>query len=380
MSDYDQLLSLPDVNFTEIDAEIIEKQIIAEYQTAAKTVLYPGDPIRLFLSTLAYRIAQERAITNNAGRQTLLRYATGNKLDHIGAMSGVTRLGQSYSQTTFLFSVQQLFNFDVIVPIGTRVTADGQYYFATDKELMISAGRLSGSVTGTCLASGSEYNNIEIGQLNKLVDPVAYVIGVANTSISTGGADIENDESYRERIALAPESFSTAGPKLAYKYHALSAHQNISSVAVERPEPGVVKVSILLSGGIIPGENSSEINAVINTLNDEKIRPLTDTVDVFPAEGVSKDYTVKWFISQSVTSLQSTIQEKIISAISEYEVWQQAEIGRDINPDELIALCKKAGAKRVEIDGISFQVLDDNQVCQFITNSNRIVFGGTEKE
>lgn len=380
MTSYNELMRLDDVNFTDTDAKTIERQIIDDYQRIAKTVLYPGDPIRLFLTTLAYRIAHERSIYNIAAQQTLLRYATGKHLDHIGAMLATYRNNESYSGCIVEFSMNQSLTFDVVIPRGTRVTNDGQSIFETLDEIKIKNGLLSESVNVRCQTAGQKFNNIEIGQIDKIVDPVAYVTSVKNITKTAGGADIESDSSYRERIALAPEKFSVAGPKLAYRYHALSAHQNIIDVAVERTTPGVVRISILLNGGRIPAVNSTEILAVKKILNDDEIRPLTDTVDVVPAVSVEQNYSVKWFLSDSNLSQQSTIANNIERAIAEYENWQITKLGRDINPDELIHRCKQAGAKRIEISGMSYRVLANNEVCSFAKNDSRIIFGGTESE
>lgn len=380
MTSYNELMHLNDVNFTDTDAKKIERQIIDDYQRIAKTVLYPGDPIRLFLTTLAYRIAQERSIYNIAAQQTLLRYATGLHLDHIGAMLATYRRGAAFSGCVVEFSINQSLEFDVIVPSGTRVTSDGQAIFETLAEIRITAGSLSALVNVQCQSAGHQFNNIEVGQIDKFVDPVAYITSIKNITRTSGGADIERDDAYRERIALAPEQFSVAGPKLAYRYHALSAHQNIIDVAVERTMPGVVRVSILLTSGKIPATNAPEIDAVKTVLNDEEIRPLTDTVDVVPAVAIEQNYLIKWFLSESNLYQQSIIAKNIALAVNEYEIWQSTKLGRDINPDELIHRCKTAGAKRIEIIGMNYRVLQHNEVCSFIKNKNRINFGGTESE
>lgn len=380
MTSYNELMLLDDVDFTDTDAKKIERQIIDDYQRIAKTVLYPGDPIRLFLTTLAYRIAQERSIYNIAAQQTLLRYATGLHLDHIGAMLSTYRRQESFSGCIVEFSINQPLAFDVVVPARTRVTADGEAIFETLAEIKISTGKLSASVNVQCQFAGKQFNNIEIGQIDKLVDPIAYVTNIKNITKTTGGADVEKDTAYRERISLAHEKFSVAGPKLAYRYHALSAHQNIIDVAVERTIPGVVRVSVLLTAGKIPAVDSTEIILVKKILNDDEIRPLTDTVDVVPAVAVNQNYSIKWFLSESNIYQQSIITKNIERAVKEYEFWQSTKLGRDINPDELIHRCKTAGAKRIEITGMSYRVLANNEVCSFIKNDNRITFGGTESE
>ena len=377
---YNKLMLLDDVDFTDTDAKKIERQIIDNYQRIAKTVLYPGDPIRLFLTTLAYRISHERSIYNIAARQTLLRYATGLHLDHIGAMLATYRRPESFSGCIVEFSINQPLEFDVVVPAGTRVTSDGTAIFETLAEIKIPASELSASVNVQCLLAGKLFNNIEIGQIDKFIDPIAYITSIKNITKTAGGADVERDDAYRERISLAPEKFSVAGPKLAYRYHALSAHQNIIDVAVERPKPGIVRVSVLLTDGKIPAVDSTEIALVKKTLNDDEIRPLTDTVDVEPAVAVNQTYSITWYLSDTNLSQQSIIAKNIERAVKEFEFWQSTKLGRDINPDELIHRCKKAGAKRIEITGMSYRVLANNEVCSFIKNDNRITFGGTESE
>ena len=115
-------------------------------------------------------------------------------------------------------------------------------------------------------------------------------------------------------------------------------------------------------------------------MNYEEIRPLTDTVDVEPAVAVNQNYSITWYLSDTNLSQQSIIAKNIERAVKEYEFWQSTKLGRDINPDELIHRCKKAGAKRIEITGMSYRVLANNEVCSFIKNDNRITFGGTESE
>ncbi len=43
----------------------------------------------------------------------------------------------------------------------------------------------------------------------------------------------------------------------------------------------------------------------------------------------------------------SAIQTAVQAAVNDYVAWQQAKIGRDINPDELIKRVRDAGAGRI---------------------------------
>ena len=67
---------------------------------------------------------------------------------------------------------------------------------------------------------------------------------------SSGGSEQEDNDRFRERIKLAPESFTNAGSRMAYRFHAMQAHPNIVDVAVLSPVPGTVELYPLLSTGL----------------------------------------------------------------------------------------------------------------------------------
>ena len=52
--------------------------------------------------------------------------------------------------------------------------------------------------------------------------------------ICSGVAGDENADNLRERIRQAPEKFSNAGSRGAYRYHTLSAHQSITDVKLTK--------------------------------------------------------------------------------------------------------------------------------------------------
>ena len=67
-----------------------------------------------------------------------------------------------------------------------------------------------------CTENGVGGNELLPGQVNVLVDLIPYVESVSNTTKTSGGADLESDESLAERIFLAPSGYSVAGPDDAY--------------------------------------------------------------------------------------------------------------------------------------------------------------------
>ncbi len=104
----------------------------------------------------------------------------------------------------------------------------------------------------------------------------------------------ETDDQLRQRVQLAPEAFTNAGSVGAYTFHALSASSDIKSVSVKSPDPGEVLVTILSKTG--NGTASEElIDAVLEKLSEEDVRPLTDQVSVQTAEIVN--YSVEAVIT-----------------------------------------------------------------------------------
>jgi phage-related baseplate assembly protein len=294
-------------------------------------------------------------------------------------MLGVERLGEKAAQIIVQFTLQEPIGVPMMVPQGTRVTADSTTFFATDDIAVIDPGLTTVTVTATCITMGAAGNGFVVGQVNRLVDPLPFVVNVTNTTVSSGGLDVETDDALRARINLAPESFSTAGSELSYVFWALSARQDISDVSVVSPTPGIVNVYVLLEGGTIPPAGGTEIQDVTDAVSALNRRPLTDMVTVRAPTAVNLDYRLTWYITQSQVTQSAQIEAQIKQAVADYEAWQIEKIGRDINPDRLIELCRAAGAKRIDTS-LYFQRLDATQVVQFITNPFRIAFGAVEDE
>jgi phage-related baseplate assembly protein len=156
----------------------------------------------------------------------------GDYLDHIGAIVRTERIPAQPSVTTLKFTLSTAQPQAVVIPAGTRVTPDGQVFFAVLTDTTVAAGTLQIDVYAECTIEGTVGNGWQIGQINQLVDPLLWIIQVQNITVSSGGSDIESDDNYRQRIYEAPESFSVAGPEGAYKYWARTASNLISDVAV----------------------------------------------------------------------------------------------------------------------------------------------------
>lgn len=369
---------LPEVNFLETDAETIRSQIITGFEQASGDTLAAGDPRRLFLLSIADVIIQQRTAINLAAQQNLLSYAQGGYLDVLGQLLAVERMAESKAVTTIEFTLSQALGSVYTIPAGTQVT-NGVVTFETDEDLLIPIGETTGEVSASCTVAGPVGNDYLAGQISTIVTPMTFVSGAQNTTITTGGADAESDPDFADRIRLAPNSFSVAGPEKAYVYHAKSVSPAIIDVKVNSPTPGEVDVYVLLTDGTLPTEDTLE--QIEEHLSDENIRPLTDYVVVKAPTASNYEIELHYWINQEDASKAAQIQADVEAAVEQYRLWQQTKIGRDITPGKLLQLVFAAGASRVDnskLKPATWKKLEAMQVAQ-CTKVN-VVYEGYKDE
>jgi phage-related baseplate assembly protein len=165
------------------------------------------------------------------------------------------------------------------------------------------------------------------------LDPEAFLVSASNTSETTGGADAESDDELRVRVKLAPSQFSVAGPKDAYKFFAKSASAAIIDVAVTSTVPGTVNIYPLIEGEI---ETPTEIlDLVFDVCNDDKVRPLTDTVVVESPTFVDYDIEIEITILSDADSV--AVQAAAQTAVEAYRDERAKKLGADIVVSKLNA-------------------------------------------
>ncbi|MCY7486425.1 baseplate J/gp47 family protein [Paenibacillus alvei] len=370
---------MSNLQFVDDDVTSVSNDIITVYEGLTGRTLYPADPIRLFLMSLASIIVQQRVLINQTAKGNLLRYAQGDQLDAMGEFTETSRLTAAAAVTTVEFRLSMPLVSATIIPAGTRIGpqgGDGQLYFSTTEVFEIPAGVQSGSVVCKCSIAGIVGNGFLPGKLNVLIDPLPFIQSVKNTTTSTGGAAEEVDNSYRERIRTAPEQFSTAGPYGAYQYWAKAASSSIIDVAVHSPSEGEVVVVPLMQGGELP--SSDILESVNESVNDRKRRPLTDKVTVAKPTQVSYDINIKYWINRDRAAESTNIQSAVVEAVNQYRTWQKSKLGRAINPSELVWRVMAAGALRVEVTTPVYVEVGTTQVAK--DGTVNITFGGFEDD
>ncbi|MFN3944600.1 MAG: baseplate J/gp47 family protein [Allosphingosinicella sp.] len=155
---------------------------------------------------------------------------------------------------------------------------------------------------------------------------------------------LETDESLRERIVLAPESYSVAGPELAYIFHAKTAHPAVLDASCVSPAPGEVVVSVLSrhGDGAAPPEVLGAVEARVNARD---VRPLTDHVTVQSAEIIpfAIKASIHTFTGPDVTVVAAEARRRLEAYIDE-----SRKLGRDVTISSIDAALTAPGVQRVE--------------------------------
>lgn len=155
----------------------------------------------------------------------------------------------------------------------------------------------------------------------------------------------ENSDDFRERGRQAPYGYSTAGPRQAYKYHALSAHPDIRDVWVDRPTPGVVRITVLsrIGDGVPAPEILAAVRAVLSA---EDVRPLNDTVLVEPA------YSIPWQLRARLHFASGAATEPVMAAAqtaAEQYAVSQHKLNTALSMNMVIAALGVPGVSDVEL-------------------------------
>ena len=378
-----ELTDYPDVSFIDnITIDELQEKMLAWYKEKYKEVtgedvkLGPSDERRLRLETDGYFIFLLLKKIDFTGKMNLLKYSVGSYLDELGANKKVSRKDAAASLTTIRYNMNAARDSATGIPKGSRTTAGDDIYFSTTEYAEIPAGETYIDVTAECSETGSVTNDYAIGEINTMVDIIPFIDSVENITVPENGRDEETDDELRQRIYLAPNSYTNGGTEGSYAYMALQFDQTLADIKVFSESTKIVNVVPLLSGGNIPGDEY--IKDLQTYLSDGSRRMLTDSISVSKPSTVN--YTIKatYYINMSDKKQAETIQTQVKEAVESYISWQRLKLGRDINADELTTLMKNAGAKRVAITSPVYTAITKTDVA--ICTESDVTYGGLEDD
>ena len=384
MSKIEALANVPDLNFIgNLDLQEVKEQVASWYEqryqelTGIVPVLSDSSPEKLLQYSIAMLGYQALQYINDKGQGELLPTSYGDYLDGLAANVGLVRRTAERATAQMRFTLSAPRSQVTGVPAGTRIRTENSLYFNTVDYAEIPAGETTVDVIAQAEEAGAASNALAIGSIHVLVDPIPYMESVENITESSGGTDVEDDDSLTERVFFAPGTFSCAGPADAYEYYARAWRNDVADVRVSSSQPSTVDVYFVLDEGKLPSElECQEMESYFMDETQVK-RPLTDLVKCKAPEEV--EYTIEgtYYIGSGNRNNVAAIQTKVQNTVEEYQSWQR-KLGRDINPTELIALIRGAGAKRLQLTTPVYAVVTETQIAK--CTSVNMAYGGLEDD
>lgn len=158
----------------------------------------------------------------------------------------------------------------------------------------------------------------------------------------------EEDDPFRERIQLAYEGLTTAGPRNSYILHARNASGLVADATAESPAPCYVTVTVLGLDG--EGVASPALLATVAAaLNDENVRPVGDRVTVQSAQVIR--YQVNAILHMASAGPEA--DASLVEAKSRLAAWinPRKRLGVEVARSGVDAQLHVAGVSRVELVG-----------------------------
>ena len=154
-------------------------------------------------------------------------------------------------------------------------------------------------------------------------------------------------------------------------------------VSIRSVKAGCIEIYALMADGTAASSTIKDL--ILAACNDETVRPLTDTVSVKDPVSVSYNIDLTYYTSEENTASASEVAAAVSAAVDEYKKWQQARIGRDINPSKLIQYVMGTGVvKRVTVAWPAFAQLrdgSDHEAPQLaVIGTTTITNGGVEDD
>lgn len=348
----DTLAAFPVPRLFTTDAQAWKQRLVTWFENETGRTLYPMQVEMLLIETLAYAMSVLGEEGQMVAEQHLVALADIAGLERLGPNRATPRLPEAKARTTMRFSIDAARAETVLVPQGARISAGGQVVFGTLAPAVIAIGSTTADVTAEAETAGTSGNGFLLGQINVMLDPVAGVVA-ANLTESSGGADVENIELYRLRLANAFERISSGGSFAWYRETAIGVSSAIIDVAIVRPQPCIVDVYPLTLTGAAGVDLRNQVLSTFNTAKALDIR-FGDDVFVKPPVAV----TGAPVLTIRGRGMATTIQADAAAAVqATLKVWRE-RLGAAVAPSDIEKAVKSlTGVVDAEVSSLAFQQL-----------------------
>lgn len=230
--------------------------------------------------------------------QSFPQTAQGVYLDRHGSMRGLKRLGATRSGGVLRFSVETAPAMNITIQAGTVCMTAEEVRVQTTEEVVLREGELYVDARAEAVEPGAG-GNLVPGAVRFLTACPLAVTSVTNPNAFTGGADEENDESFRARILESYQRLPNGANTAWYESTAMNFPGVTAAKAIGREEgPGTVNVYVTGENGLPDEDLLADLQAELQEKREiavtvKVLSPTTETVNVdvavAPKEGADKD-------------------------------------------------------------------------------------------
>jgi|LSQX01.2.fsa_nt_gb uncharacterized phage protein gp47/JayE len=312
--------------------QIVFKMILF-YKSISKTLtdFSIGSTIRTLFEAVAFEI-EELYVSIKTAIETAIR-------ESVYLTFGFERRPAIRSTTTLiitLFTPHEAF----IIPKGTRFATSEGITFATVNDVSIDAADTTKDLLVMCTTAGS-IGNVAANTITTMVDNIPIIKSVTNPEVVTNGRNMESDASRKTRFVSYIRSLSK-GTLEALRY-ALSTVPEITSISIAESLPGIVKIYISTTTGIVSDEVMNKAKEAI-----EKYRAAGIQVVIAPVTRIPVDVSIRLGLSnmQNSTAIKNQVQNGIINYLNNMLV------GEDLLPNNLMGFIfslNQSAIRNVEI-------------------------------
>lgn len=358
--------------FFTVDAESWKARLVEWFEGKTNRTLFPMQIEMLLIEAFSYALAIVGEEAQMTAEQHLIVTASIEGLIALGPNRSTPRLDPAKARAPMRFSLVEAQPVNIVVPAGTRISAGSSVVFKTLEPAVIAAGALTANATAEAVEEGVGANGFIVGQLSTMLDPVAGVTA-GNTAVSSGGADAEDRELYRLRMANAFERISTGGSHGWYRETVMGVSSAIVDVAIVRPAPCYIDIYPLTAGGAADATLRDQVRATFDTAAALDIR-FGDAVTVRAPVPVLRSPTMTVRVRSAAIDIAAAAASAADAKLAE---WRQ-RLGATVAPSEVEAAVRKLpGVVDAEAASLPFEVLGAEEflVCTPIVISLVVLDG-----
>lgn len=246
--------------------EIISAYLSADYDGISKVTDFTVGSEALHLAdVIAGFLLEHRQDIDSNYLMSMIHTCMGEFLDNEGDMRGVHRIGASPSTGSVRFTRLDPDDTTEAIPIdsNTRVATTDSISFVLLSSTEIPAGATqSNDVECICELDGA-YTNVDPNTITVVLGDLGYNVSVTNPSKFEGGVDIEDDDTYRNRILEAP--YNVPVGTLAWYKNVCEEIEEVPNIESENNMDELTPVQVLHDVVVEKGEGGA--SDVVITFN-----------------------------------------------------------------------------------------------------------------